>query len=230
MESITEADLSQATSWGNLASMSIRNELREPSNNEAVRATYNWETWYKYVRQGADAVNAGNPGTLVILSGLNYDTTMQPVVRGEELSPGTETFSFDDFAGYADKLVIELHNYNTETNSCPDLQGSLYNGGAQAMNPDDESTVNVFPVLITEFGFAQDGSTHNGVYSTCLAEWMPGNTAGWMQWALAGSYYSRQDVQDMDEAWGLYNHDWSAWRDEGYINDVLIPSVQATLG
>ena len=210
--------------------MSLRNELREPSNNEAVLETYNWETWYTHVRQGADAVHAANPDVLVVLSGLNYDTTMQPVVRGEALEPGTATFDFDDFEGYADKLVIELHNYNTETDSCADLQGSLYNGGAQAMNPDEASTANVFPVLVTEFGFAQDGSTYQSVYSTCLAEWLPGNTAGWMQWVVVGSYYTRQDEHDFDEAWGLYNHDWTAWRDADYVNGLLIPSVEATLG
>lgn len=210
-------------------SLSLRNELREPSNNPEVLETYNWETWYTYIRQGADAVNAANPDPLVILSGLNYDTTMQPVVRGQALEPSDTVFSFDDFEGYADKLVIELHNYNTETDSCPDLQGSLYNGGAQAMNPDEESTVNVFPVLITEFGFNMEDDTYQSVYSTCLAEWMPGNTAGWMQWVVVGSYYKRSGEQDYDETWGLYNHDWTAWRNEAYIEGVLMPSIEATL-
>ncbi|VUC35514.1 unnamed protein product [Clonostachys rosea] len=216
-------------SWTNLASMSLRNEFRQPTNNEAVKATYNWETWYKYIREGAAAVHAANPDVLVILSGLNYDTTMQPVVRGQALSPGTATFSFDDFAGFENKLVIELHNYERSASSCSALQGSLYNGGAQAMNPDEASTVNVFPVLVTEFGFPQDGSSWQTVYVTCLAEWMPNNTAGWFQWVVVGSYMIRSGVQDYDESWGLYNHDWSAWRDSAYINNVLIPSVEATI-
>ena len=210
--------------------MSLRNELREPTNNGEVQATYNWETWYTNVLQGANAVNAANPDTLVVLSGLNYDTTMQPVVRGQALEPGTRTFSFDDFDGYADKLVIELHNYNTETGSCDDLSGSIYNGGAQAMNPDEESTVNVFPVLVTEFGFAQDGQTYRSVYATCLAEWLPDNTAGWMNWVVAGSYYERQGQQEFDEAWGLYNAGWTGWRDEAYVAEQLTFMVQATLG
>ncbi|CAH0026291.1 unnamed protein product [Clonostachys rhizophaga] len=217
-------------SWSNLASMSLRNELRQPTNNEAVKATYNWETWYKHIREGSAAVHAANPDVLVILSGLNYDTTMQPVVRGQALSPGTATFSFDDFAGFKNKLVIELHNYDRSASSCSALSGSLYNGGAQAMNPDEASTVNVFPVLVTEFGFPQDGSSWQTVYVTCLAEWMPNNTAGWFQWVVVGSYMIRSGVQDYDESWGLYNHDWSAWRDSAYINNVLIPSVEATVG
>lgn len=211
-------------------SLSLRNEFREPTNNEAVAETYSWETWYNHIPGAAKAVNDANPDILVILSGLNYDTTMQPVVRGQALSPGDATFSFADFPGFEDKLVIELHNYNTEATSCPDLQGSLYNGGAQAMNPDEASTVNVFPVFITEFGFVQDGSKWESVYATCLAEWMPANTAGWMQWVVVGSYYERSGEQDYDETWGLYNHDWTAWRDPAYVNNLLIPSVEATLG
>lgn len=211
-------------------SMSLRNEFREPTNNAAVAATYSWETWYSHIPGAAVAVHEANPDVLVILSGLNYDTTMQPVVRGQALSPGSQTFSRDDFPGLEDKLLIELHNYNGQATNCGDLSGSLYNGGAQAMNPDEASTVNVFPVFVTEFGFAQDGSTWETVYATCLAEWMPGNTAGWMQWVLVGSYYERSGEQDYDESWGLYNHDWSAWRDPAYINNLLIPSVEATLG
>lgn len=213
-------------SWDNLMSISLRNELREPTNNETLKATYNWETWYQYMKRAADAVNAANPDPLIILSGLNYDTTMQPVVRGEALEPGTDTFSFEDFEGYADKLAIELHNYDTKTTSCANLQGALYNGGAQAMNPDEESTVNVFPVLVTEFGF--DQTEYESVYSTCLAEWLPHNTAGWMSWVIAGSYYKREGIVDYDEAWGLYNHDWSAWRNPDYVHELLVASIAAT--
>lgn len=211
-------------------SMSLRNELRTPENQPVLESTYNWTTWYKYMRQGADAVNAANPDALVILSGLNYDTTLGPVVLGELLQPTEDVvFSFDDFEGYADKLAIELHNYDTETESCSGLTEGLYKRGAQAMNPDDETTVNSFPVLITEFGFNMEDDTYQSVYATCLAEWMPGNTAGWMNWVVAGSYYKRSGEEDYDETWGLYNHDWTAWRNEAYIEGVLIPSIEATL-
>jgi hypothetical protein len=215
--------------WPALASMSLRNEFREPTNNPAVAATYNWETWYAYNRRGADAVHAANADVLVILSGLNYDTTMQPVVRGTALTPGNGTFQKSDFAGYEDKLVIELHNYDTEATSCADLSGAIYNGGAQAMNPDEASTANVFPVLLTEFGFLQEDDKYKGVYATCLAEWLPDNTAGWMNWVVVGSYYVRSGIQDYDETWGLYNHDWSGWRDTGYVEELLKPMVAATL-
>ncbi|KAI9147728.1 Glycosyl hydrolase 5 family protein [Paramyrothecium foliicola] len=216
-------------SWSNLASMSLRNELREPTNNAEVLETYNWETWYTYIKQGADAVHAANPDVLVVLSGLNYDTTLQPVVRGTALTPGNSTFNRADFAGYENKLVLELHNYNRGATSCANLSGGIYNGGAQAMNPDEASTVNVFPVWLTEFGFPQDGEAYKTVYPTCLAEWLPDNTAGWMNWVVVGSYYIRSGVQDFDELWGLYNHDWSSWRDAAYVDEQLKPMVAATL-
>lgn len=178
------------------------------------------------MKRAAIAVNDANPDPLIILSGLNYDTTMQPVVRGEALEPSSDPFSFSDFEGFADKLAIELHNYDTETSSCANLQGALYNGGAQAMNAEEETTVNVFPVLVTEFGF--DQMDYQSVYSTCLAEWLPYNTAGWMSWVIAGSYYKREGIVDYDEEWGLYNHDWSSWRNPDYVNGLLVDSVHAT--
>jgi len=30
----------------------------------------------------------------------------------------------------------------------------------------------------------------------------PGGPGGWMQWALAGSYYIRSGIQDFEEPWG----------------------------
>ncbi|KAG9251020.1 glycoside hydrolase family 5 protein [Emericellopsis atlantica] len=211
--------------WPNLMSMSLRNELREPSNNATLLETYNWQTWYKYVREGAQAIGDANPDPLIILSGLNYDTTLQPVVRGKPLTPGDEVFSFDDFP--ADKIVFELHNYNTEATNCGDITGALYNGGAQAMVPDDETTVNAAPVLITEFGF--DQTEYQGVYATCLADWMPDNTAGWMQWVVAGSYYIRSGTPDYEETWALYDHEWQSWRVPEYVEGIFSDSIAATL-
>ena len=39
-------------------------------------------------------------------------------------------------------------------------------------------------------------------------------------WVLAGSYYIRSGVQDSDETWGLFNHDWSAWRNESAVENL----------
>lgn len=150
----------------------------------------------------ADAVHAANPDALIYLSGLNYDTTLSPIPTGEDLGAGTK-FSLSDFA-YADKLVLELHNYDTEATSCADLSGALWNGGFNAQDSSDSSIVNVMPVVLTEFGFAQDESTWQSVYASCIREWIPEQQAGWMIWTISGSYYIREGTQDSDDTWGEF--------------------------
>ena len=208
-------------------SMALRNELREPTNNPTLSSqTYNWQYWYTYIKQGAKAIHDTNPDVLIFLSGLNFDTYLTPVVRGTALTPGTGTFSFGDFPGYANKLVLEIHNYENSATSCSSLQSNLYNNGFQALS---SSAVNKFPVLLTEFGFAMDASTWKGVYASCIAAYMPAQKAGWFIWVLAGSYYIRSGTQDYDETWGLLNHDWSAWRSPSYVNGALIQMVNGSL-
>lgn len=214
--------------------MSLRNELREPTSNPSLaRSSYNWQTWHTYVRQGAAAVHAANPDALIFLSGLNYDTTLTPVVRNQALSPSSARFSdllAADFPGYkANKLVLELHNYDTSANNCNNLQNNLYNAGFQSMAPNPGTGINVFPVMLTEFGFAMDANTYRGVYATCLAGWVPRQTAGWFIWVLVGSYYIREGIQNYDEAWGLLTRDWSAWRNGAYVNGALGDMVRNTL-
>lgn len=216
-------------SWPALVSMALRNELRSPDNNEALaNSSYNWEDWYKYTKQGTEAINSNNEDVLIFLSGLDFDTWLTPVVQGTALTPGTGTFALSDFEGYTDKLVLELHNYATDSSNCTGLQESLYNNGFQALHPEDETTVNAFPVALTEFGFAQDSTTWEGVYATCIASFLAQEKTSWFIWVVSGSYYIRSGTQDYDETWGLLTHDWSAWRSQEYIDGGLIPLVEST--
>ena len=212
--------------WPNMVAMSLRNEPRDPKNNRAAQATYNWRDWYGFTRQGAKAVHDAHPDVLVVLSGLSYDTYITPVVQGTALTPGTAKFSRGDFPGYGDKLVLEIHNYQGDVKNCRDLQSTLYKNGFQALAPD---APNAFPILLTEFGFAMDAATYKGVYATCLAAYLPAQKAGWTIWVLAGSYYIRSGKQDYEEAWGLLNHDWSEWRNPTYVTTQLAPMVKASL-
>jgi Cellulase (glycosyl hydrolase family 5) len=208
-------------------SMSLRNEPRSPSSNAALASqTYNWQSWYTYVKQGSAAIHAANPDVLVFLSGLSYDTYLTPVTQGTALTPGTQTFSRNDFPGLGNKLVLELHNYANSATSCSSLQNDLIKDGFQALEPSSKIQ---FPVMMTEFGFQQDASTWKGVYASCLQNFLPAQKAGWTIWVLSGSYYIRSGKQDYDEAWGLLNHDWSAWRSTAYVNGGLIPMIKATL-
>ncbi|KAM0278268.1 hypothetical protein ACHAQH_005281 [Verticillium albo-atrum] len=218
--------------WPALISQSLRNEPRAPQNNDALlKSSYNWRDWYKYMRAGADAVHAANKDVTIILSGLDYDTFVTPVFRGTPLLPSDEVFSRDDFVGYGeDKLILEIHNYETNTNSCDSLRYNLYNKGFQAMNASDPATVNVFPVQLTEYGHSmEDGSWKTKVYQPCLAEYLPEVKANWFIWVIVGRYYTRQGVQEFDDSWGLMNPDWSGWRNPEYIEQMLIPQVAATL-
>ncbi|KAK3377214.1 glycoside hydrolase superfamily [Lasiosphaeria ovina] len=214
-----------AKAWPGFVSIGLRNEPREPSS-KGQSAAYNWQTWYEYMKQGAAAVHAANPDPLIFMSGLSFDTFLTPVVQGTALSPGSGKFSFGDFAGYANKLVLEIHNYDNSATSCSSLQNNLYRNGFQALTA---SAANVFPVMMTEFGFQMDATTWKGVYASCLAAYLPAQKAGWTIWVLAGSYYIRSGRQDYDENWGLLNHDWSAWRSPSYIDGALTAMVKNTL-
>ncbi|KAI1158007.1 beta-1,6-galactanase [Nemania serpens] len=218
-----------AKSWTALTSMSLRNELRSPDSNAALKAqSYNWRDWYTFVRQGTSSIHAANPNILIFLSGLDFDTWMTPVFQGTAMTPGTAKFGAADFPGHADKLVLEIHNYDNGATSCPSLQGTLYKNGFQAMHAEDAKTKTVFPVVLTEFGFAQTDSEWRRVYATCIASYLAQQKAGWFIWVLGGSYYIRSGTQDYDEAWGLLSHDWSTWRSQSYVDGGLKPLVQNT--
>ncbi|PSR75014.1 glycoside hydrolase superfamily, partial [Coniella lustricola] len=213
-------------SWPALTSMSLRNEPREPTDNTTLDDdTYNWEYWYTYVKEGAAAINDANPDPLIFLSGLDFDTFLTPVVQKTALTPGTATFSLSDFP--ADKIVLELHNYDNSATDCASLESALLTDGFEAMD-ESSSAYNHFPVILTEWGFLMDDTTWQEPYTECLAAWAPNNTAGWMIWVLSGSYYIRSGEQDYDETWGLLNHDWSEWRNPTYVNESFIPMVSAT--
>lgn len=208
--------------------MSLRNEPREPADNATLDdETYNWQYWYTYVKEGASSINDANPDPLIFLSGLDFDTYLTPVVQKTALTPGNEAFSYDDFP--TDKIVLEIHNYANSASDCSSLESSLWTDGFQALNTSD-SSVNHFPVVLTEWGFAMnDNTTWQEPYTQCLAAWLPEQKAGWMIWVLAGSYYIRSGTQDYDETWGLLTHDWSGWRNPTYVEESFIPMVKATL-
>ncbi|KAK7430760.1 hypothetical protein QQZ08_002804 [Neonectria magnoliae] len=219
-----------AKSWSSFVSMSLRNELRQPTGSgSGSAAPYNWATWYFYIKQATAVINNANPDSLIFLSGLNYDTTLTPVVQGTALTPGTGVFNSGDFPGHRDKLVLELHSYANTASSCSSLKADLLQKGFQAADATNPAVKNVFPVLMTEWGFNMEDNNWQSVYTTCLADFLPKESAGWMIWVLVGSYYTRQGTQDFDEAWGMLNHDWSNWRNNAFTKQTLVPMVDATL-
>ncbi|KAI0390918.1 glycoside hydrolase family 5 protein [Xylariaceae sp. FL0594] len=216
--------------WPSLVSMSLRNELRPPLTSAEASGTYNWETWYRYMRQGADAVHSANPDVLIFLSGLDTDSNLTAVVQGSALEPGTAEFSRDDFKGYGhSKLVLELHAYDniitTPTVDCSVSTGKLFDAGFQTFSKD---AANRFPLVVTEFGTPQDTGAATNSYISCILDYFSSERAGWMIWSLGGSYYIREGSRDVDESWGILSHDWSSLRSPDFVNQKLKPAIEAS--
>lgn len=211
----------QSKKWSNMISLGLRNELRKPTTTGSS-LPYTWATWYTQVVAAANTVNAANPDILIFLSGLDYDTKLTPIPSAEDLGNG-QTFFLTDFK-YANKLVLELHNYQNSATACSSIESGLWNAGFRATWP---TVVNRMPVVLTEFGFSQSDSSYNGVYATCLKKLMPQWKTGWIVWVISGSYYIRSDTQDYEESWGLLNHGWSDWRNTDAIA-ALEEMVDAT--
>ncbi|CAL3966325.1 hypothetical protein PZA11_003011 [Diplocarpon coronariae] len=209
--------------WVALTSIGMRNELRKPTNNDALLATYNWKTWYDNMVDASKVINHANPDILIFFSGLNYDTTLKPVVEGTDLGSGV-VFRKSDFS-YADKIVLELHNYQGSIDTCDALKGSLNNNGFNTLSG---TQANTFPILLTEWGHNQEDNSGASVYATCLRSYLPEMKAGWFYWPVAGGYYIRNGQQNSEDVWGLYNYDWTAWRNDTNIAE-LKKAVAATL-
>ncbi|KAJ4253813.1 hypothetical protein NW762_010208 [Fusarium torreyae] len=222
-----------AKNWPAKITQSLRNEPREPTNNDKLRdESYHWEDLYKYMRQGADAIHEADPEAIIIISGMNYDTYVTPLYTGVALEPGTGVFNRDDFKGYGkDKLVLEIHNYENKITSCSSLRHNLYTKGFQAMNESDPDTAEIFPVMLTEFGQAMTGDDYDvaNTYVSCLSEYLPEIQASWFIWVVVGRYYTRQGTQEFDDSWGMKKPDWSGWRNDEYIEKYLKPQIEGTL-
>lgn len=224
-------------------SMALRNELRAPILSGGSPEPYNWDTWYRRMREGADAVHGANPDVLVFLSGLASDSDISPVVNRRPgqtiIDGGTAKFSRADFKGYGgDKLVLELHYYDilrlgNKPKDCAEVSRELDEAGFAALGNSSSprttaETTDRFPVLLTEFGFPQDNQTWNMTFHRCTEQFLAERQAGWTIWPLGGSYYIREGTQDYDEPWGLLTHDWGDWRSPKHLQGGLGPLVKAS--
>ncbi|XP_020111354.1 uncharacterized protein LOC109726256 [Ananas comosus] len=188
----------------NVVGMSLRNELRGPKQNV--------DDWYRYMQKGAEAVHAGNPDVLVILSGMSFDNDLSFLTR----SPVNVSFS--------NKLVFELHWYSFSdgeawrsgnandvcgriTGNVERKAGFLLDGGS--------------PLLLSEFGVDNRGGNANddryfGCVAGVLADW----DLDWALWTLQGSYYLRQGVFGLDEVYGVLGWDWCKDRNTSALSRI----------
>lgn len=214
----------------------MRNELRQPDSGAGE--PYDWYTWYNHTTTAASIIHRAAPGALIYFGGLGFDTTMEPIPLGLPLN-GTNGTSTEGKVAYFDpskfpfknKIVLELHKYDHSAADapCSDLVAEMYTAGYSTLNLTDPAVKYHFPMMMTEFGFNQVNWNATS-YSECLIElmgtWKP---SGWMQWDLSGSYMIRQGSLDLDETWGLLNHNWSAVRSQEAIENRLWPMIEATL-
>ncbi|KXT10897.1 hypothetical protein AC579_9867 [Pseudocercospora musae] len=215
-----------AKSWAGLASMALRNELRQPSNSNTL--PYTWNTWIENVIPAANTIYKNKTSPLIFFSGENYDTDDTYFIQRQTYN--SETFTPSSYA-FSKKIVYEIHNYQNGATACHQIQPGLYNNAYCAMNLSDNSCPNHGPVVMTEFGFDQTDGSMDGVYAQCIKSTVlkqPGYPGGWMQWVLSGSYYIREGTQDYEETWGLLNHNWSEFRNLTVVNKYVKPFVQAT--
>ncbi|RDL38898.1 Uncharacterized protein BP5553_03238 [Venustampulla echinocandica] len=222
-----------AANWTAFASIGLRNELRRPDNGRGE--PYDWYTWYTHMTATASAVHTAAPDALIFFSGFDYDTTISPIPLGSALTGSggkTATFNPTSFP-YSNKIVLELHRYDNDdkAESCAQLESNLMNAGYSSIDPSNSKVKYHFPMVLTEWGMAQDGKYFSTTtYNKCLIEFMQKwKPSGWVQWDLCGSYYIRSGAQDTDESWGLLSHDWSKVRNQVTVDNSLSKMVKATL-
>ncbi|KAN0063945.1 hypothetical protein ACQY0O_003551 [Thecaphora frezii] len=229
-----------AKSHSNIQTISLRNELRKPTDENVE---YNWVTWWNHVNEAASLIHQANPDLVITISGLNYDIDLSAVAAQFDLRTANLTGGhlsslrtaapnpiYADIPnttyGKAKKAVLELHAYkqsdfyslNNNLNNCPLLQASFYRFGFSAVGMAPPETcrsdkweepygcpkpkINI-PVLLTEFGDAQDNQYKSNVLQNCLRDFTSKHGIGWAQWSLAGSYRIREGIKDFEDTWGV---------------------------
>jgi hypothetical protein len=249
--------LSYVANWAkdhpNVVSMSLRNELRESWN--VTNLYYNWDTLVGNMTAGADAIHEANPDILILWGGMQYGQDLSALTSGKNIltAPCYKCtairdaarrepvyFNLDDHP-WADKLVWELHLYSMsediDTGTCDIVKANFYRNGFNALGIDAPSACNITgdcpkavretPVILSEFGSAQDETLFNNTLQNCLKEYTIDNDVSWMMWSIAGSYRIRSGVQGFPDTWGMTNYNWTGWNYERGIEEFWKPWVQA---
>jgi endoglucanase len=248
--------LSYVATWAknhpNVVSMSLRNELRESWN--VTNLYYNWDTLVGNMSAGADAIHEANPDILITWSGMQYDEDLSALTTKKNIltapcykctairdAKRRDPVYFDlDSHPWADKIVWELHLYpqsdDIDTGTCEIVEAGLYRNGFNALGIDPPSGCNITgdcppaqrltPVILSEFGHAQDATLYNDTLQNCLQAYTKKHGVSWMMWSLAGSYRLRSGVQGLADTWGLTNFEWDGWNSPETIEGYWKPWVK----
>lgn len=244
----------------NVASMSLRNELRRAINETAPSATsnYDWVTLAGNFTAATDAIHEVNPDILITWSGMQYDQDLSALTSGKNLNTAPcykcdairdglrrEPIIFDlGSHPWANKLVWELHLYsmseNLDTDDCPIIQAELYQSGFNALGIEPPAACNITgdcpaavrntPVIMSEFGAAQDVTLLNNTLLNCIRDFTVQNNVSWAMWSLAGSYRIREGGQGVGDTWALTNYEWNGWNFAQGIEEWWKPWVAAMRG
>lgn len=208
-----EAMAAWARSHPGVVAMSLRNEVREflLQGSNGPR-----DDWYRFIKEGGDAVHAANPDVLIVVGGTQSSTDLTHLRDGRRML---------DTSGWPGKHVWEMHAYSF-TVTFPDLFGNcdivrteygLFSGFVL-----EQDKAYTGPLILSEFGVGMEGGDRDGLsekddrYLSCLVSYMEDNDADWAVWAIQGSYYVRDGQVDYDETWGLMNHNWTGWRNPAF--------------
>ncbi|KAL1807298.1 hypothetical protein ACET3Z_030366 [Daucus carota] len=189
----------------NVVGMSLRNELRGPRQN--------WNDWYRYVQQGAEAVHSANPNLLVIVSGLSYDRDLSSLMK----KPLNLTFT--------GKVVFEAHWYSFSDGSAW-IDGNPNQVCGRAVKYMMEKAggfllAQGYPLFVSEFGIDQRGTNDNdNRYFNCFLGWAAENDLDSALWTLGGSYYLREGVVGLEEFYGMYDWNWGKIRNPSFLQRI----------
>jgi endoglucanase len=177
-----------AKGHSNVVSMSLHNELRRSLNDTTLE--YNWVNLVGNYTAATDAIHEVNSDILVSWSGMQFDQDLSAVTSGKNLNVAPcykcdpirdgyrrEPIVFDlDKHPWAKKVFYELHMYSMsedqDTGDCDIIKAELYRNGFNALGmskpdacdiiDDCPDAVREVPVVMTEFGWAQDPTLLNG--------------------------------------------------------------------
>lgn len=185
--------------------MSLRNELRGRRQNV--------NEWYRWVRQGVTRIHKANRNVLIIVSGLNYDLDFS-YLKSEPL--GLENV-------LPNKIVYETHRYSFSDDQTKWLRRPL-NQNCDSVIRDINKRVEFVttgphpaPLFVSEFGINLMGTNRaDNYFLTCYMAYLAESDLDWALWALQGSYYLRQGVQNRDEQYGLLDTNWTRLRNPDF--------------
>lgn len=234
-------------SFPNIVSMSLRNELRESWNQTDLY--YNWHTLVGNMSAGAETIHNANPDLLITWGGMQYGQDLSALVSVDKnifTAPcykctaivdktrrESKYFDLDSYAWGKEKLVWELHLYNTsedvDTGSCDIVKAGLYRNGFNALGIDPPAvgcsltrdcppSQRLTPVILSEFGQTpEDMTIYRNELLQCIKNFTTENKVGWAMWSLAGYFRIRQGVQGYVDRKGLLNATFDGWQDSSVV-------------